>query len=73
MFAEFCENTASRLRMQEGDVQALGTLTRLLVNEAYALLRHFCQTFGNTVLYAESYMVNTLIALVEPLLDGALG
>ena len=59
--------------MEEGDVQAFGTLAGLLVNQAYALLRHFCQTFGNTVLYAECHVVNTLVALVEPLLDGALG
>ena len=58
--------------MEEGDVQPLSTLTGLLVDQAHALLRYFCQTFGNTVLYAECYVVNTLVALVEPLLDGAL-
>ena len=73
MLTKFCENTAGRLRMEEGDVQALSTLTRLLVDEAYALLGYFCQTFSHTVLNAECHVVNTLVALVEPRLDGALG
>jgi hypothetical protein len=58
--------------MQESNVQALGTLTRLLVNQANALLRYFSETVGYTVLNAESNMMYTLVALVEPLLDGAL-
>jgi hypothetical protein len=58
--------------MQEGNVQTLGTLARLLVNQTHALLRYLGEAFSHTVLYAESYVVYTLIALVEPLLDGAL-
>ena len=45
----------------------------LLVYQAYALARHLSQGIGHTVFNAESHMVNTLIALVQPLLDGALG
>ena len=73
MFAKFREDAAGRFWMEEGDVQPLSTLTGLLVDQAHALLRYFCQTFGNTVLNAECHMVNTLVAFVEPLLDGALG
>ena len=58
--------------MQEGDVQTFGTLAGLLVNEAYALLANLCQCFGYTILYAECYVVNTLVAFVQPFLDGAL-
>ena len=57
--------------MQEGDVQTLGTLAGLLVDEAYALLADLGQTLGHTVLHAERYVVYALVALVEPLLDGA--
>ena len=73
MLAEFCEDAAGRFWMEEGDVQPLSTLTGLLVDEAYALLRNFGKTFGHTVLHAEGYVVYALVALVEPLLDGALG
>ena len=58
--------------MQEGDVQVLSTLTRSLVDQTYALLADFCQGIGYSVLNAESHMVNTLVALVEPLLNRAL-
>ena len=57
--------------MQEGDIQALSALTRCLVDETYALLADFCQRVGNTILDAECYMVNALVALVEPLLNCA--
>ena len=58
--------------MQEGNVQAFGTLARFLVDQAHALLRYYGETLGHTVLYAEGHVVHTLVALVEPLLDGAL-
>jgi hypothetical protein len=58
--------------MEEGDVQTLSTLTGLLVDQADALLRYFCKTFGYTVLYTEGYMVYTFVAFVEPFLNGAL-
>ena len=59
--------------MQEGDVQLLGTLARLLVDETNALLADLSQCVGYAILDAECHVVNTLVALVEPLLDGALG
>ena len=59
--------------MQEGDVQLLSTLARLLVNQTDTLSTNLSQRIGYTVLDAESYMVNTLVALIKPLLDGALG
>ena len=58
--------------MQEGDVQLLSTLARLLVNQTDTLSTNLSQRIGYTVLDAESYMVNTLVALIKPLLDGAL-
>ena len=73
MFTKLGKNAAGGLRMQEGDVQTLSTLTGSLVNQADTLLTHFCQCVGHTVLYAESHMVYTLVALVEPFLNGALG
>ena len=73
MLTEFSEDAAGRLRMEEGDIQTLSTLAGLLVDQAYTLFRNLCQTFGNTVLYAECYVMNTLVAFVKPLLNGALG
>jgi hypothetical protein len=59
--------------MQESNIQALGTLARLLVNQTNALLADLSQPLGDTILYTEGYVVNALIALIEPLLDSALG
>ena len=73
MFAKLGQHAASRLRVEEGDVELLGTLARSLVDEADALAVALCQSIGHTVLNAESHVVHTLVALVEPLLDGALG
>ena len=58
--------------MQEGDVQTLGTLAWLLVYEADTLLADLSQCVGHTIFYAECYVVNALVALVQPLLDSAL-
>ena len=58
--------------MQEGDVQTLSALTRLLVDETNALLADLGQCVGYAILYAECYVVYALVALVQPLLDGAL-
>ena len=55
--------------MQEGDVQTLSALAGSLVDQANALLADLSQCVSNTVLDAECYVVNTLVALVEPLLD----
>ena len=59
--------------MQEGNVQTFSALTRLLVDEAYTLLADLSKSFGYTILHTEGYMVNTLVTLVEPFLNGALG
>ena len=58
--------------MQEGDVQLLCALARLLVDETNALLADLSQCVGYAVLYAECDVVYTLVALVQPLLNGAL-
>ena len=72
MLAELGQNATGALRVKEGNVQTLSALARFLIDEADTLLADLSQSFGNSVLYAESYMVHTLVALVEPLLDGAL-
>ena len=59
--------------MQECDVQTLGTLAGLLVDEAHTLFTDFGESTGHTVLNAESYVMHTLVALVKPFLNGALG
>ena len=59
--------------MQEGNVQTFSALTRFLVNQTHALLADLSQSFGYTVFHTEGYMVNALVAFVEPLLDCALG
>ena len=58
--------------MQESDVKALGTLARSLVNEADTLLANLSQGIGYAILNTEGNMVNTLVTLVEPLLNSAL-
>ena len=58
--------------MQESDVEVLCALAWSLVDKAYALFVTLCQSIGNTVLYTESNVVNTMVALIEPLLYGAL-
>ena len=73
MFTKFGQDAASGLRVQESDVQTLSALAWSLVDETDAFLADLGQSLGYTVLYAECYMVHTLVALVEPLLDGTLG
>ena len=73
VFAELGEDAAGGLRVEEGDVQAFGTLAGLLVDEAHALLADLGECVGNAVLDAEGDVVYTLVALVEPLLNGAFG
>ena len=73
MLTEFGEDTAGRLRVEEGDVQALCTLAGSLVDETNTLLADLGKAIGHAVLNAEGHMVHTLVALVEPFLDGALG
>ena len=72
MLAELGEDAHGALRVQEGDLQTVGTLAGSLVDEADALLADLSQSVGYAVLYAESYVVYAFVALVEPLLDGAL-
>ena len=71
MLAKFGQNAACRLRVKECDVQSLGALTWSLVDEANALLVTLCKCIGSAVLNAECHMVHSLVAFVEPLLDGA--
>ena len=58
--------------MQEGDIQVLGTLARFLVNQTDTLLADFSKCVGNTIFYAEGYMMYTFVTLVKPLLNGTL-
>src|SRR5574344_368145 len=58
--------------MKECDIEILGTLAWSLVNQAQSLFITLCQCIGNAILNTESHMVNTMVALVEPLLDCAL-
>ena len=69
MLAQLRQNTTGALRMKEGNVQTLSTLAGLLINEADTLLADLGKTFGNTIFYAECYMMNAFVALVKPLLD----
>ena len=73
MFTKFCQDAAGALRMQEGDVETLGTLAGLLVDEAHTFVADLSQGIGHPILNAEGYMVHTLVTLVEPFLNGALG
>ena len=59
--------------MQEGNVQTLGTLAGLLVNEANSLTVTLYEGFLHAILYAECNVVYALVTFVEPLLDGAIG
>ena len=55
--------------MQESDIQVLSSLTRSLVDKTYSLSITLCQCICHAILNAESNVVNTMIALVEPFLD----
>ena len=72
-FAQFCQNAAGALRVQESDVQAVCAVARSLVNEAKSLAVAQGECFANAVFNLEGNMVNALAAIVEELLHGALG
>ena len=61
--------------MQEGDVQALGSLAGLCVNDAATLLLYLVQCVGNAVLNGKSNVLDTTTAtvLLDELGDGTLG
>ena len=59
--------------MEEGDVQVLCALAGSLVDEAYSLLVAFGQGVAHAVFDAEGHVVYSVVAFVEPLLDGAFG
>ena len=59
--------------MQESDVQLLGAKAGSGVNQAYALAFNLYEGFLHAVLYAEGYVVNTLVAFLQPLGDRTLG
>jgi len=70
---EFGKDAASGFGMQEGDVQAIGTLAGSLVNQTDALCITLGNGVGNTILYLEGYMVNTTTAIIKELLNGTFG
>lgn len=55
--------------MKECDVEVFCTLAWSLVDEADFLAFAFSESVSYAILDAESNMVNTLVALVKPLLD----
>jgi len=59
--------------VQESDVELFGTLARSLVNKAHFLPVTFSQCVDDTVLNGESHMMDTVVALVKPLLNCAVG
>ena len=71
-FAEFGKNAASALRMQESDMQTVGTITGSLVDEADALAVAHGECFAHTVFNLEGNMMNALSAVVEELLNSTL-
>ena len=72
-FAELCQDAASRFRVQECDVQTIGTIAGSLVDEANALLVAHSQSLGDTILDLKGNVVNTLATIVQELLYGAFG
>ena len=59
--------------MQEGNVQAIGTLAGSFVDKADALLVAHGQSLAHAILNLEGYVMDTATTVVEILLDGALG
>ena len=73
MLAELGKNSTSRFRVQEGDVQLLGSLAGCLVDQANAQAVAFGKCVGHAVFDAEGHVMNTVVTFVEPFLDGAFG
>ena len=73
LLAKFCENSASRFRMEECDVQTISTLTGSFVNKADALLIAHSESLAHTIFNLEGNMMNTTTTIVEELLNGAFG
>ena len=65
--AELCEDTSSRLRMEESDSHLLSACSWSLVDETNALTFCFNESLCYAVFYRECYMVNALATLFEPL------
>lgn len=59
--------------MEECNAETISTTTGSLVDKTNALLVAHCESLAYAILNLESYMVNTLAAIVEELLDGAIG
>ena len=72
-FAELCEDAAGALRVQECNLQAVGTLAGSLVDEAETLCVAEGQRVGYTILHLEGDVVDATAAVVQELLYGALG
>ena len=72
VLAKFCQNSARVFRMQECDVEVLSTFARSLVDETNTLAVAFSQRISYTILNAECYVVNALVAFVQPFLNGTL-
>ena len=72
-FAKFGQDSACALRVKECDVEAVGTVSGSLVDEANAFAVAHCQCFAHSVFHLEGYVMNALAAVVEELLYGAFG
>ena len=72
MFAKFCQDTFCRFRVKECDVQTLCSFSRGLVDQSDSFFVTFSQRVGYTVFYTESDMMHTVVAFVEPFLNGTL-
>ena len=58
VFAKLDERTAGRLRVEECDVEALGTFAGSLVDKAAAFFLSFGKSVGYAVLHSECYVLD---------------
>ena len=72
-FAQLSEDATSALGMQEGDFQTVCATTGSLVYQADAICLALCQGFCYAIFNLEGNMVNAATAIVQELLDCALG
>jgi hypothetical protein len=64
VFAKLDERTAGRLRVEECDVEAFGTLAGSLVDKAAAFFLSFGKSVGYTVLHSECYVLDAAATAV---------
>jgi hypothetical protein len=67
------QDAASALGVQEGNLQAVGTIAGSLVDKAYAIGVTLSQSFCYTILNLEGNVMNATATIVKELLYGTLG